>query len=401
MKTSSERERALLPVAAAALLAVALIGVSLVAARTLRERDAAVRDGLLARAGHELEAQLRESGPRDAPAVLGAFLAERRSMLEGVAVAGPSGLLAEAGATGGVPFEMPAMLGREWREVAGMGPGRGPMAGRGGMGPGPLTLRLHPAAGFGRETGLADAVVLGSVVAGAGLLGFALFAARGLAERRRAELLEVERQRLDALGLAGAGLAHRIRNPLSAIKGTAQLMADEPASPVGVRAARIVEASDRIDGMLAQLLRFARPPEPVPAPFDLAALAREVAADAGGVPVEGSPSPVPAVGDAGHVREILEELIANARAHDASGEVRLAVRREGERSLAEVLDRGPGLSVDPEKAFDPYVTTRPGGTGLGLPIVRALARAAGGDVTLASREGGGCVARLALPAGKG
>ncbi|HQR68071.1 MAG TPA: ATP-binding protein, partial [Thermoanaerobaculia bacterium] len=54
-----------------------------------------------------------------------------------------------------------------------------------------------------------------------------------------------------------------------------------------------------------------------------------------------------------------------------------------------------------ERAFGPYVTARPGGTGLGLPIVRALARAAGGDVTLAAREGGGCVARLALPAGKG
>lgn len=387
-------------VAAAAILAVALIGVAVVAASTLRQRDAAVRDGVLGRAGHELESRLRESGPADAAAVLGEFVSERRESLAGAAVAGPTGVVASAGATDGVPFEMPGMLGREWRDVIGMGPGRGPMAGRGGTGPSHLVVRLYPAPAFGRETRLADALLLGSVVAGAGLLGFAFFAARGLAERRRAELLEVERQRLDALALAGAGLAHRIRNPLAAIKGTAQLMADEPTSPVGARAARIVEASDRIDGMVAQLLRFARPPEPVPAPFDLAAVAREVAAESGDLPVEGA-GPAPAVGDAGHAREILEELIANARVHDATGEVRLAVRREGERSLAEVLDRGPGLSVDPEKAFDPYVTTRPGGTGLGLPIVRALARAAGGDVTLAAREGGGCVARLVLPSKAG
>jgi len=388
------------PVVAAAILALGLVGVALVAARTLRERDAAVRDGVLGRAGHELELRLRDSGPAGAAAMLAEFVSEQRDRLVGAAVAGPAGVLASAGATDGVPFEMPGMLGREWRDAIGMGPGRGPAMGRGGMGPSRLVVRLYPAPAFGRETRLANALVLGSVVAGVGLLGFALFAARGLAERRRTELLEIERQRLDALALAGAGLAHRIRNPLAAIKGTAQLMADEPASPTGARAARIVEASDRIDGMVAQLLRFARPPEPVPGPFDLAALAGEVAAEAGGLPVEGA-APVVAVGDAGHAREILEELVANARALDSSGEVRIAVRRVGERCLAEVLDRGPGLSVDPEKAFDPYFTTRPGGTGLGLPIVRALARAAGGDVTLAAREGGGCAARLVLPAGEG
>jgi len=388
------------PVLAAGILAVALVGVALVASRTLRERDAAVRDGTLARSGHELEARLRESGPQGAEAVLGEFLAERKTLLSGAAVAGPAGVLVALGATEGVPFEMPGMLGREWRDAIGMGPGRGPMTGRGGMGPSLLVVRLYAAPGFGREKGLADALLLGSIVAAAGLLGLSLFAARGLAERRRAELLELERQRLDVLALAGAGLAHRIRNPLAAIKGTAQLMADEPASPSGKRAERIVEASARIESLISQLLRFARPPEPVCEPFDLAALVREFAAEAGGLPVDGE-GPVRAVGDPGHAQEILEELVANARAHDASGDVRLAVRAEGGRSVVEVLDRGAGLSVDPERAFDPYVTTRPGGSGLGLPTVRALARASGGDVTLAPREGGGCAARLVLRAGQG
>ncbi len=395
------RERALLsaPVLAAGLLAGALILLAVVTVRTMRERDAAVRDGILARAGHELEARLRENGPDGAAEVLGAFVRERPAVLAGAAVSAPARVFATFGVTRAVPFEMPGMLGPDWRGLAGAGRGEGPAGGRGGM-RSPFVLRLYPAEDLGRETLLARALLAGSVIAGAGLLGFSLFAARGLSERRRVERLEAERQRLDAVALAGAGLAHRVRNPLAAIKGTAQLMADEPAAPVGARAARIVEASDRIDGMVAQLLRFARPPDPVPAPFDLAALTREVAADAGSLSVEGAAS-LPVVGDAGHAREILEELIANARALDASGEVRLAVRRDGERGLAEVLDRGPGLSVDPEKAFDPYVTTRPGGTGLGLSIVRALARAAGGNVTLAARDGGGCVARLALPSAKG
>jgi two-component system sensor histidine kinase HydH len=391
-----------IPVAAAGLLAVALIGVALVTARTLRERDAAVRDGMLGRAGHELEARLRESGPEGASAAIEAFVRESGSVLAGAAVAGPAGISAKGGETEGAPAEMPAMLGRDWNPASGTGQGRGPMGrgpmmGRGRMGS-PFILRLYPAPGAGHETRLAGALVLGAAVAGAGLLGFSLVAARGLSERRRLEMMEAERERLDALALAGAGLAHRIRNPLAAIKGTAQLIADQPASAAGERAARIVEASRRIEELLTQLLRFARPPEPLAEPFDLVALARETAERAGGLRLEQGEA-VMAVGDRGHALEIVEELIANARAHDASGEISLAVRREADRTLLEVRDRGPGLAVDPEDAFDPYVTTRPGGTGLGLPLVRALARASGGDVTLAAREGGGCVARLSLPEG--
>lgn len=403
MRMPREKFFAGIPVVAAGLLAIALIVVALVAARTLRERDAAVRDGILGRAGHELEARLRESGPEGASAAIEAFVREGGSVLAGAAVAGHAGFAAKGGETEGAPFEMPAMLGRDWSPMGGMGPGRGPMMGRGsmmgrgGMGS-PFVLRLYPAAGAGRETRLAGALVLGSVVAGAGLLGFSLFAARGLSERRRLERLEAERERLDALALAGAGLAHRIRNPLAAIKGTAQLMAEQPGSARGERAARIVAASGRIEELLAQLLRFARPPEPLAEPFDLAALAREAGERAGGLRVEGS-GPVMALGDRGHALEIAEELIANARAHDASGEITLAVLKRAGRSLLEVRDRGPGLAVDPERAFDPYVTTRPSGTGLGLPVVRALARVSGGDVTLAAREGGGCVARLSLPEG--
>jgi signal transduction histidine kinase len=393
-----ERLLAAAPVAAAGLLAAALIAVALIAARTLRERDAAVRDGILSQAGHDLEARLRESGPEGAAAAIEAFVGQRESPLFGAEVSGPGGLVAKGGRTEGTSFEMPAMLGPEWRPMGGRGGGRGPMMGHGPM-RSPFLLRLYPTPTVGRETGLADALVLGSIAAGAGLLGFSLFASRGLSERRRLERLETERQRLDAMALAGAGLAHRVRNPLAAIKGTAQLMADEPGSPAGQRAERIVAASARIEELVTQLLRFARPPEPVEETFDLSALAREVAGRAGlQVSADGV---VRAVADRGHADEILDELVANARAHDPSGDVRLAVVDEGDRCHVDVFDRGPGLAVEAEKAFDPFVTTRPGGTGLGLPIVRALARASGGEVTLAARDGGGCVARLSLRKGEG
>jgi signal transduction histidine kinase len=260
----------------------------------------------------------------------------------------------------------------------------------------PLVLRLFAAPEAGTQTNLARALVFGGAASGAALVLLAIGAARGIVHGERLERLEAERQRLDALALAGAGLAHRLRNPLAAIKGTAQLVADEPGAPAEARARRIVEASERIDALLVQLLKFARPPEPQVEPFDLSAVAREVAARATPpVRVEAAHE-VRAAGDRGHAAEILDELVANARAHDPDGEIFVAVRSERDAAVAEVLDRGSGLGVDPGRAFDPYVTTRPGGTGLGLPTVRALARASGGDVMLSRRAGGGCAARLAL-----
>ncbi len=399
---ATDRRRALLfasPVLAVLPLAAALVGVSLVAATSLRARDAAVRDGLLARAGHDLEARLRNDGPEGAELALEEFGAANPGLVRGVEVAGPGGTIVRWGGAEGVPVEMPAMLGPAWRPSGGGVPGAGPSMRR-GAGHSPFVLRFFPASGAGGEGGLALALVLGSAAAGAALVVLSLAAARGLAERARRERLEAERERLDAVALTGAGLAHRVRNPLAAIKGTAQLMASHPGEQVAERSRRIVEASARIEDLVTQILRFARPVEPQPETFDFAALAREAASRAGGVLTVSGPDDVRAFADGGHAADILDELLANARAHDP-GNLEVALGAGGGVVWAEVLDRGPGLAVDAAKAFDPYVTSRPGGTGLGLPTVRALARANGGDVTLAARAGGGCVARLTLPGEKG
>jgi two-component system sensor histidine kinase HydH len=218
-----------------------------------------------------------------------------------------------------------------------------------------------------------------------------------MAERRRREEAEAESSRLATLARAGAGLAHRLRNPLAVVKGTAQLLAERAPERDRERVERIVVASERMETILSRLLDFARPPAPQKSSFDLSELCRDVVSRSGGGAVK-DPGAVLASADREHVETILEELLANARSFDPHGTVEVSVRRQPANVVVDVADRGPGLGLDAASAFEPYVTSRPDGTGLGLAIVRALAVANGGSASLAPRPGGGCVATLSLPA---
>ncbi len=401
-------------VVAAALFGAALLGTAGLASRSLRERDAAVREGILLRTGHDLETLLRGAAPDEARLVLESFREEHAGVVAGVAIVGPAGVIASAGAGTEGAFEVTAALGREWRPAVlgsagaaspgqGTGPGSGGgfIGGRGAGGRGmPLIrLRLRATPAVGKESALARLVLWGGAAAAVALVGLALVAARGMAERRRREAAEAESLRLTTVARAGSGLAHRLRNPLAVVKGTAQLLAERVPEGERERVERVVIASERMETILSRLLDFARPPAPQATSFDLSALCRDVASRYGGVDVKVQ-GVVMARADREHVETVLEELVANARAFDPAGTIDLVVRAREALAIVDVLDRGPGLDLDPASAFEPYVTSRPDGTGLGLAIVKSLAVANGGAASLGPRAGGGCVASLSLPAGE-
>lgn len=369
-------------------LAIAALAIALLAARTLTQRNEAVRIGELQRLAGELAAELREAGPAEAAAVIARGCVDHRGALVGIELSTPGAILASCGSLERDAWETTVMLGAPLRPP---GPGGwGAMRGRARA-----RLRLQPDPALGRSPVPPWLVLAGAGVTATALVVLALGAAQGVRQSERLARSEAERQRLSDLALAGAGLAHRLRNPLGAIKGTAQLLADNPDEGVRTRAGRIVEASERIDGLLSTLLGFARPPSPHPEVVDLGEVSRTVASRCSGtVRVEGTAL---ARADREHVVSILEELLANARATDVDGELLLTLHETRSGVEVAVHDRGTGLAVDPEQAFAPYVTTRPEGTGLGLPLVRALARANRGDVSLATRQGGGCTATLRLP----
>ncbi len=202
-------------------------------------------------------------------------------------------------------------------------------------------------------------------------------------------------------------IAHELKNPLSTIKGLSGLLAQDVATgKPGERLGVLRREVDRMQSVLEEFLNFSRPLVPLSnEPVDLAALCEEVIAVHEGMAHERNLTLISHVDqvtlscDPRKIEQILLNLLQNALdASPAGSLVELEASKQGPQIEVRVLDRGPGL--DPEmagRAFEPGVTSKPQGSGLGLTIARALARQHGGDLELLAREGGGCVARLRLP----
>jgi signal transduction histidine kinase len=201
-------------------------------------------------------------------------------------------------------------------------------------------------------------------------------------------------------------IAHEVRNPLMIIKAALHTLRQPD-----VTAAAVKEAATDIDGEVARLNRivnevldFARPIRFELAPADLNAVCRESAAAAQAGPgpeveVLLDPSIPPIKTDAERLRIALVNLIVNARdAAEADARVSLSTRFDGRRVTVLVSDRGAGINrVDLPRIFDPYFTTKRGGTGLGLPIAKNIVDGLGGTITVTSTSGQGTEIRIEFP----
>lgn len=233
------------------------------------------------------------------------------------------------------------------------------------------------------------------------------------AELRLVQSELVTKKQLAAVGELAAAIAHEVRNPLAVIVNAVaglrrSAVRDEDRSMLlGI----VDEEAARLNRLVTDLLRFARPVSVKRLPVSLLELANRSRSSA---MLDGHQIVVHIADDAdlqtvwvdpSLFRLVFDNLVENAcQAMKAGGTVQIAVQRGLLRAepavRIEIADSGQGMEPGVrERALDPFFTTRPSGTGLGLPIVHRIVEAHGGEIQLDSQEGRGTTVILLLPLG--
>lgn len=284
-------------------------------------------------------------------------------------------------------------------------------------------LELRHASDEGRTIGYTLTLVRDEA---ARVIGVAMF----FKDLTRIERLEEQarlKDRLAVLGQMAAGLAHEMRNPLAAIEIHAGLLrrAVEPSLAAYTESIdHILMEARRLNEWVATCLDIVRPVEivarPVPIEPLLDAVATQPGAAAAHVERQYAEGGTVALGDPLQLRRVFDNLVSNAReAAGPSGRVWLRTRLTRHPPLAddedggeefggaahhdevviEVADDGPGIpEAYRDKVFQPYFTTKPRGSGLGLAMVQKIVQSHRGRIDFTDRAGRGTVFRVILPA---
>lgn len=254
-------------------------------------------------------------------------------------------------------------------------------------------------------------IAVGAAAVGA-LLYLALF---GMVRRadltiRAQQQRLVETERLAAIGEMSSAVAHGIRNPLASIRSSAELIPDSDPARAAEAAQDIVDASDRLEAWVRELLSYSRPLDKPADAVDLAELvqtcvedfAREMQTHRIDAQVI-VPADLPAVhADGLLLRQVLRSLIANAiEALDRGGRivVRGDVADARRRVLLSVADNGPGIAPDNlARVGKPFFTTKTRGLGVGLALARRVVERFGGRLEITSETGRGTTVTLHMTA---
>ena len=271
-----------------------------------------------------------------------------------------------------------------------------------------LTSPEHTATELTRfrvSTALAMAGILAALVLTANL-GRNLRRERHQREQLREELRRAEH--LAALGRLLAGVAHEVRNPLAAIRSTAQLYQRLPSRDPSMLDP-ILQSVDRLNALVSRLLFFVRSGHEQRRPIDVNAIVQETLAllraqaDSQQVVLQtelASDLP-PLLGSAPALQQVVLNLASNAlQAMPNGGTLRCGTRCLSGPPRIElwIADTGPGIAAEElPHLFEPFHTTRPEGTGLGLALCREIVQQHGGEIELDRQPGWGAVFRVTLP----
>lgn len=244
-----------------------------------------------------------------------------------------------------------------------------------------------------------------------------------MTHRKQLEAVIQQSQKMEILGELAGGIAHDFNNMLQGIIGMAELAAEKLASDHPVRADlnRLLEAALRAADLTRKILTFARrehgqaqPLEIRGAVSDLLEILRRTLGSSVQIREEQAEEPLTVIIDPAHFDQMIINLATNAKqAMLAGGTLKVSSRcrevgqemcapypwvKPGTFAEITVSDTGVGMDTDTlSRIFEPYFTTKPDGTGLGLSVVYGIVKAAGGFVSVESQPGKGSTFRVLLP----
>ena len=237
---------------------------------------------------------------------------------------------------------------------------------------------------------------------------------RDITESRRSAQQIIESERLNALTLLAAGVAHEIGNPLNSLHIHLQLMErqahkldraarEELQEPIDVARSEV----NRLDSIVTQFLRAIRPSKPELHPENVNTIVEETLRlftpeiqDRDIVVEQELRSDLPLLQiDRDQIKQAFYNVIKNSiQAMKRRGTLRIRTDRDDTHALISFIDTGSGMSAENlGRVFEPYFTTKPSGTGLGLLIVRRIVREHGGELSIESSEGKGLTLTIRLP----
>lgn len=282
------------------------------------------------------------------------------------------------------------------------GPPSGPRFGRAGPPGFPLlVVELEPPVIEKLRADLTRISVV-AAVAGSVLLAFAIAWSRSATRLAAVEQRAAREQRLVALGSMSSVMAHELRNPLASLKGHAQLLVEDISDDKQrAKAERVVSEAERLELLTTSLLDFVRDgPIELTAvtPGELVARSLDHLAE-GRVEVDLSRAPKSLRIDGVRLARAVHNVVDNAlQATPPDTRVALRIEHAKSETVISVRDHGPGLPPGSEaQIFEPFMTTRVRGTGLGLAVARRIAEQHGGSLTGETHPSGGAIFRLRFP----
>jgi signal transduction histidine kinase len=221
--------------------------------------------------------------------------------------------------------------------------------------------------------------------------------------------LQVERsQKLSLAGQIAAGVAHEVKNPLTTIKGAADILTDDATSRAERDEFKNILQNEirRIDTTVSDFLRFARPRETRFEELNLTGLLetglRQIenqARQRGLSMTTRLQQDVLVSGDTEKLHQMTLNLVLNAIQASKNGdEIEVTLSKQEGSARVEISDSGEGINdADVKRVFEPFFTTRTTGTGLGLAVVKAIVEAHGGEISFASKKDHGSTVTVTLP----